>query len=601
MPNSGIAALGQHHFPGAMFEAIPESDNPGCMPGTRVQFLERVLAFLTGCTSPHIAWIAGMAGTGKTSIAITLCKLQWANPSVLLGGSFFCSRSTGTVERTDVQRIVPTLTMTLARQFPTYASALAKQLTDQPDVAHWTVRRQLEHLLTIPLLDIGGHDGQIVFVIDALDECSDQGKLAELIHALVDFVSVLPVKFLLTSRPEMYIRQTPISNPDLSFTLQVHTIDPTHVAEDMRLYICETLGRESSGTTWYTYLDVEALVQQSCGLFIFTSTALKYILGRSNNEGRMARLRKIVEAASRSTALTANLDAIYKLVLTEASLPDNVDSDELADTKRVLACILTTRASLSISALADILEIQPAVLRGCLERLPSLVHVPEDDDDHSIRTLHASFGDYMFDRAENQFSIKATLGHDTLARGCLRRMAQDDLCFNVSRSQSSFKPNPDKIPDWIPMSLLYACLQWAHHIAAASNSLVFADKVNHTFRRKLLYWLEVLSITDNMSVASGLLLIAGSAVRLFCLFVHARNDSSCSRCGSRRLRSFFATPIPSWHLLMQQSYEARHTFTSRLSRSRLNILLSTSASGIATPAQSLSQPLALPIMVKASL
>jgi len=482
------------------------------MLGTRVQFLEQVLKLLTARTGPHIAWIVGMAGTGKTSIALTLCRLLWASDAVLLGGSFFCSRSTGTVERTEVQRIVPTLATILARQFPAYAVSLAKQLCELPDVAHWSPQKQVESLLTLPLAEQAWCDGQIVFVIDALDECSDHGRLVELIDTLADFKSEFQVKFLLISRPEMYIRRTPISDPNFSSVLQLHTIKHAQVTADMNLYIGETLATASRSTTWYTQFDVEVLVQQSCGLFIFASTVLKYIISRANDEGRRGRLRKVTQAIARSTAMTAPLDQIYELVLTEASRPDKVDSDELDETRRVLACILTARASLSIQALADLIEINPASLRGALERLPSIVHVPDDKNDPGIRTLHASFGDYMFDRAASRIRITPAFGHDIFACGCLRRLAQNDLCFNISHSRSSFEPNPDDIPGWIATSLLYACLHWAHHLCMASNASNLDEEVGRVLQQKFLFWLEILSIMQKPNVASGLLRIASSVV-----------------------------------------------------------------------------------------
>jgi len=456
-----------------------------------------------------------MAGTGKTSIALTLCRLLWASDAVLLGGSFFCSRSTGMIERTEVQRIVPTLATILARHFPAYAGDLAKQLDKQPDVAHWSPQKQVENLLTVPLAGHAWCDGQIVFLIDALDECSDQGRLVELINTLADFKSVLPIKFLLTSRPEMYIRRTPICDPGFSSVLRLHTIEHAQVTADLHLYIGETLSRGSDSTTWYTQSDVEVLVRQSCGLFIFASTVLKYILDRASDEGRRGRLRKVTQAVARDMATTAPLDQIYELVLTEASRPDKVDSDELDETRRVLACILTARASLSIHALADLIEVNPVSLRGALERLPSIVYVPDDNTDTGLRTLHASSGDYMFDRAASRIRITPAFGHDIFARGCLRRLAQNDLCFNTSRSGSAFEPNPDDIPGWIASSLLYACLHWAHHLGAASTASNLEEEVGHVFEQKFLFWLEVLSIMQKLNVASGLLRIASSVVGLF--------------------------------------------------------------------------------------
>ncbi|MCQ8811602.1 hypothetical protein NQU36_26770, partial [Escherichia coli] len=70
-----------------------------------------------------------------------------------------------------------------------------------------------------------------------------------------------------------------------------------------------------------------------------------------------------------------------------------VDADELQQVLKVVAAILTMRMTLSVKALADLLDLSTRHLRGCLDRLHAVVHLPVDDDDASLRTLHASFGD----------------------------------------------------------------------------------------------------------------------------------------------------------------------------------------------------------------
>ena len=512
-PNSIIAALKQHHFPGAPAEA--QTSEAGCMPGTRVKLLEDVLALLRSHTAPHIVWIAGMAGTGKTSIALTLCRMLWLDESMFLGGSFFCSRSAGSVERTDVKRIVPTLATLLARQYPWFASYLAKQISETPDVAHWSVRSQIEQLIEQPLAELAletCYTGQIVFVIDALDECNNPSLLAELIDSIADFQCKLPVRFLLTSRPEMHIRTTSISDPVLSSILILHTVDPEQVTKDIHLYIGTKLAQASKRAIWYSVHDVDALVTLSGGLFIFASTVLMYVLNRGDDARRRERLWKAITAFAHSTVATSPLDRMYELVITEASRSDQVDTDELGRMRKMLACVLTARASLSVQALADLIGFGSDTLRGSLERLHSLVHLPGDDNEPGVRALHASFGDYMLGRAADHIRLAHFLGHDLLAAGCLRRMSWSDLCFQISCSFSSYEPNEEYESDSISLSLIYACLHWAHHIDAASIRSAYDSMVGGIFRPKFLFWLEVLSIMGNMSVASGLLRIASSAV-----------------------------------------------------------------------------------------
>jgi len=506
------AALKQHHVPAAASEA--QYREAGCMQGTRVKLLNDVLALLKSHTSPHIVWIAGMAGTGKTSIALTLCRMLWLDESVFLGGSFFCSRSAGSVERTDVKRIIPTLATLLARQHPWFTTCLARQISETPDVAHWSVRSQIEHLIERPLAELARatYTGHIVFVIDALDECNNHSLLGELINSIADFKCKLPVKFLLTSRPEMHIRTTPISDPVLSSILRLHMVDPGQVTADIRLYIGTKLVQASKTATWCSVNDVDALVTLSGGLFIFASTVLKYVLNRGNDAGRRERLRKATTAITHSAVAMNPLDRMYELVITEASQSDQVDTEELERMRMLLACVLTARAPLSVQALADLTASSPDTLRGSLERLHSLVYLPEDDIEPGVRALHASFGDYMLERASDHIRLAPSLGHDLLADGCLRRMCWSDLRFNISRSRSSYKPNTKFQPESISLSLIYACLHWAHHIDAASTRSAFDDMVGGIFRRKLLFWLEILSITGNVGIASGLLRIAGSAV-----------------------------------------------------------------------------------------
>ncbi|CAE6513217.1 unnamed protein product, partial [Rhizoctonia solani] len=82
-----------------------------CTNDTRVDLLAKVLAW-TGTSSPgSLYWVSGMAGTGKTTIAYTLCQRLDANHR--LGASFFCSRLLP--ECRDVNLIIPSIAYQLAR------------------------------------------------------------------------------------------------------------------------------------------------------------------------------------------------------------------------------------------------------------------------------------------------------------------------------------------------------------------------------------------------------------------------------------------------------------------------------------------------------
>ncbi|KAG8680545.1 hypothetical protein FRC11_002323, partial [Ceratobasidium sp. 423] len=62
----------------------------GCTPNTRVKILKEAIDWTRNPDAARIYWMNGMAGTGKTTIAYTLCKQL--EESKQLGASFFCSR-----------------------------------------------------------------------------------------------------------------------------------------------------------------------------------------------------------------------------------------------------------------------------------------------------------------------------------------------------------------------------------------------------------------------------------------------------------------------------------------------------------------------------
>ena len=492
------------------------------MVGTRVDLLSAVIVWAkwdTVCTF----LLAGMSGTGKTSIAITLCRMLRNDPAIFFAGGYFCSRSAGSIARTQVRRILPTLAAVLAARSQEFAETLAVELEKDRNIGHKPVADQIDPLLRRPLNALPSSSRPLVFIIDGLHECSNEFEIEELLLLLVHFACIIKVKFILTSRPEIHIRYMPISNLARSTILRLYTIKTEENTADIRLYVDSTLRNATLDAAWCTDHDIELLVKLSGGLFVFASTVLKHILHGNGDEDRQNRLRRAT-SVSTGTAATSSLDQIYELVLMDASNSDNLDGDELERMKRLLACILTARMPLSVEALALLIDVTPGRLRGLLERLRSVIFLPVDDGIAGLRILHASFGDYLCVRGPQQIRIDAMLGHDILARGCLRRFAHDDLCFNVSRSHSSFEPNPDTAPE-IALSLIYACLHWAHHIDAASIRSAFDEDVGRAFKSKFLFWLEVLSITGKVSLASELLRIAGSAVSRT-----MRQKCKCSKC-----------------------------------------------------------------------
>jgi len=524
------------------------------MKGTRVQVLNSIDSWIKDPEAPQIFWLTGHAGSGKSAIGHTICSRASKDPDIILGGSFFCSRSAGSVNQRDARCIVPTLAQLLARQSLEFSHALAAELAREPDIINKQITTQVEVLLQNPLLVLKGSRKWILFVVDALDECSSQlttnGTLDDpnshrivtsMIETLVAFSqssAELLVKFLVTSRPETHIRDTPLSDATVSKVLQLHTVEKLHVTEDIRLYILTRLSTTPKLRSWFREHEVELLVRLCGGLFIVATTAIHYILGAGVDRASK-RFQALLNATQDglSTGAAAPLDRMYALILFDATMADQLDVIALPSVLRVLATLLTARMTLSVSAVADLLCISNDDLRASLSHVHSVIHVPDRDGEAGLRTLHASFGDYLLERAEDKYRISSIFGDTELANGCLKVMAKH-LHFNISQSRSSYESNRPQRPGSITLALEYACLHWVYHVARLRPSpsppihqRVFSllqratlpgglsklDRmINDIFRPRLLFWLEVMSVLRQVQRAAAMLILAAKTVRFHC-------------------------------------------------------------------------------------
>jgi len=494
------------------------------MEGTRVQVLNDILNWIKDLKSHQIFWLAGMAGTGKSAIAWTICSRASKDPKIIFGGSFFCSRSTGSVAQRDVRCIIPTLAQLMARQSIEFGKALAEGLSRDPDVLHKQIDAQIEQLLYAPLLTLKESPDPVLFVLDALDECGGKSIseneeshriVSEMLEALVAFSVMpvkLPVKFLVTSRPETRIRDTSVSDKTFSKILRLHTIEKDQVAADIRLYINTRLASSPRLRRQVAEQDMIALARVADGLFIVAATALKYTLG-AGIDIAVVRFQKLLNSSRESliAGAVAPLDSMYTLIVEEAAQASENDTERLPDMLQLLASLLSAQTTLSVNTLAELLNLPQIILRASLARLHAVVHVPDDDEKSDLRILHASFGDYLFGRAPANIRVSKSLGHEVLSRGCLHVMAER-LYFNISQSRSSYEWNSKAKPDSVVPSVEYACLQWIYHTSNLPDPSIRDKEIKDIFCPRFLFWLEVLSVLKRVGRATAMLLLAKSTV-----------------------------------------------------------------------------------------
>ncbi|KAG1755954.1 quinon protein alcohol dehydrogenase-like superfamily [Suillus lakei] len=196
------ARLSQVAVKSAEYDSRERQPHPKCLEGTRVGLLNHIHEILDNREESRLIWLHGTAGVGKSAVAFTVAErmkglkmTEDTNIEKRLGGSFFLSRKH--TDRCTTGYFFATLVYQLASNF----------LSIQED----SLRDQMEALFLQPLrrLQFRLRGCQpLTFVVDALDECTSEPELVDLILFLARALREpdLPVAhILLTSRTESHI------------------------------------------------------------------------------------------------------------------------------------------------------------------------------------------------------------------------------------------------------------------------------------------------------------------------------------------------------------------------------------------------------------
>ena len=411
-----------------------------CQPETRKRVLRDLKDWAGRDDDQAVCWLYGPAGSGKSTIAHTIAE-QCGDE---LGASFFFSRGKGS--RSVTTGLLPTLAYQLATRVPPLQILMQRALQSDPLILSQTLNDQFRKLIVDPILAINKPLPRMVVVIDALDECSDEDLLVEVVRLLSDpFATArrLPFRFLLTSRPEEHIRNA-FARPTTRSKTHSVALHDFPARDDIRAYLelefvnirsdHEVYLREVS-KPWPSPAVLEELVEKSEGLFIYVSTLVKYVGQGDGLPGEK------LEAVRR---INPGIDPLYKQVLSAALQTPN--------SRQVIGTFMLLRRTLKISALAQLLQLTLPALRHALRGCHSILIIP-DEDDKDIQRYHASLQDFLTDRHRSHEYFVDQEQHETITQGCLRVM-ESGLDHNTIHGD----------PVW------YACQYWCHHFSARLSS-----------------------------------------------------------------------------------------------------------------------------------
>src|SRR5882724_6694032 len=484
-----------------------------CTHGTRQHILTSIIGWLTTPSEgQNILWLHGLAGSGKSTISTTVA--EYIREISCLGAFIFFDRNDPT--HSDPNAVIRTLAYRLSLFHPAIKAAVCSQIEGDQTIAEAPIGRQFSKLLLKPLKSIGALSlpGPVVIIVDALDECGDSRSRQDLLALLAQELAKLPPMFriLITSRAELDIKAA-LHQPNV--VARELGIATESNADDISVFLHNEMGiiRDhykilNLPSDWPGEATLFYLGRRSMGLFIWASTAVRFIMDGYHPKEQLS----IILSSGSYEKADAALDALYATALEAAGRWDSKEFS--ADFRSVVGTVLAGRIPLSEAMIDQLLGLGGGnSTKMILARLGCLL---SSTSGQPVRTLHASFADYLTDPARSgnkPWMIDLSLVNDALVRGCLRLM-KAGLRFNICGLETSYLRNEhvnnlsQRVEMVIPAQLSYACRFFGDHVQTAPQSEVLCSEITDFMRSRFLYWLEVLSLIGHVSLATPALLKA---------------------------------------------------------------------------------------------
>jgi NACHT domain len=498
----------------AMHDSGRKDAPSSCLEGTRVAILNEIESW-SGCANgerPPVYWLSGLAGIGKSTIAKTIA--EGSRTKGTLGASFFFSRSDRPLR--DPGLVFPTLAFQLAHSDNEFKHVIVEALRQEPTAGHKGLLSQLEELILTPLLRVDPHRLPTLIILDALDECDEEGA-ADILRLLFSHAIRIPfLRILITSRPQPYLSSVFNKVPNLAKTV-LHDIEASIVQQDIHFYISTELAKIPEKldlpmpAVWTTEAERNLLVEKSGKLFVYAATAIRFI-GDDRVQDPPSHLRLILSTHSlQQGGVTpySQLDNLYMGVL-RSSLSTSNHGEIEKRFQAIVGSIVVLREPLPLHSLAKFVQYKMHVVQACLRHLHSVI-IPPSNIHEAPRIYHPSFIEFITDASRcsmPEFVIlpvpEQELRH---AVRCFELMATHlkrdvagilDPSF-LNREVDGFE---QKVRDALSLEVQYACRYWASHLSRMELGERTVMKALESFSmQSILWWLEALSLIGGVSSA----------------------------------------------------------------------------------------------------
>ncbi|KAF9893749.1 hypothetical protein FE257_009919 [Aspergillus nanangensis] len=499
-----------------------------CLPGTQVELLHDIDQWVKAPNDKWLFWLSGVAGTGKSTIARTVSS-RFKGQGIL-GASFFFRR--GEQERGNAKLLFSTLAKQLGDTIPQLTPNIQHAIRNDPEISARGLEEQFQKLILEPLdaLNPARSTSTILIVIDALDECSQDDDVQDILGLLPHLQESCSVqfRFLLTSRPDLPMKLGLQGATDDHQHLIIHEIPNSAMEHDIKLYLDHKLlwMQQERGlpADWPGDKTIDTLVKRTVPSFISTTTLFRFVSDDSGNATE--RLKAIL---SDQTNYATKLEGTYIPLLNRLLM--NGDEEEsrqlIHEFKNTIGILILLATPLSVDSFAKLLHMETDKVQEQFELFYSVLDVPARSDE-PVQILHLSFQDFLLDKEQKEypFWVDESLVHKKLATQCLKVMQDSKygLRKNICNLQNEITPkfniDKDTLSHCLPSELEYACRYWVHHLVQSHNPVDELAQVLPFLQSHFLHWVEAMSLLGFLSDVVGII------QRLRSLAIKTYNDQT---------------------------------------------------------------------------
>lgn len=519
--------MGEIQFAEEAKRALTE-DARGCLEGTRTEVVDAIVNWAIGGDPPanppsylkalvpqtRVLWLCGLAGEGKSSIAIAVAKKARAVGHL---GSMYGFQSTNQAAL-NPKNLFSTISRDLADHDVSWKLRLLEIIRQSDNITRKTTSAttQFNTFLLAPGVT-ATIVGWRVIVIDAFDEAGNRIERREILRILTERVGELPdgLRIIVTSRTEddvMNALSRPLNGVS---TLMMDQIPHDQTENDIELFVRHSLHNNTYLNSLQNAAEQKARLICAAGrLFQWASVACRYINSDDDGDGMRDPGDRLSDVLASAKPL-GDLGDLYTRIFDGQF--GSSQADTLMKLLPILGPLVYAREPLCLqdmitlglpSSSAPEQEHPVDYYHWRLRKLSSLLTGTQDAIT-PIVPLHASFVDFLREKiSDAPFNANTASFNGVLASRCIDVMRRD-LCFNICHLPTSFRRNRDidgieaLVDTHISKALSYACRFWPYHFAQFREwhmSIQFVKSITHILSDRILEWLEVMSLTESSAV-----------------------------------------------------------------------------------------------------